>query len=114
MENKYKVIVTKPLEEKLKRIRFSEWERFEKLKKKLEINPFAGKRLKYNLFEKKWGAFRIYYIIIEDMLVVILIDYSHKKDQRAKIDYILWRWTNFISELRKEYLRIIFVSLIVL
>ena len=100
---KFKVIITKTLEDKLIRIKFSEWERLEKLKDKLETNPFAGKRLGYNLFEKKWGAFRIYYIIFEDTLLVILIDYAHKKIQKATIDYILSKWDEIIEGLREKY-----------
>ena len=101
--NKYKVIITNTLEEKLIKIKFSQWERLGKLKKKLEVNPFAGKRLGYNLFEKKWGAFRIYYIIFEDVLLVILIDYSHKKVQKATIDYMLSRWDEIIKNLKERY-----------
>ena len=104
MKNKYKVVVTIPLKEKLIRIKFTQWDRLEKLKRKLEINPFAGKRLGYNLFEKKWGAFRIYYIIFEKVLTVFVIDYSHKKLQKSTIDYLLSRWNELTMDLKEYYI----------
>ncbi len=103
MENRYRVTITNTLEEKLRKIKFSQWGRLEKLKRKLEANPLAGKRLGYNLFEKRWGAFRIYYIIFENILLVILIDYSHKKMQKVTIDYILSRWDEVIKNLKEKY-----------
>ncbi len=100
---KYKVILSEYLESKLKKSKFSQWHRLEKLKIKLKSNPYAGKRLGYNLFEKKWGPFRIYYIILEDLLIVILVDYTHKKEQQATIDYILSNWSEITEKLRKKY-----------
>lgn len=99
----YKVIISEYLEQKLKKIRFSQRKRLEKLKKKLQENPFAGKKLGYNLFEKKWGPFRIYYIIFEDILIVILVDFSRKKEQRTIIDYILSNWNEITKELKEKY-----------
>lgn len=62
---KYKVIVPDFVVSKTKSVGFNQPERLENLKRKLETNPYAGKRLAKNLFEKKWGAFRIYYIVLE-------------------------------------------------
>ncbi len=103
MKRKFKVVITDTLKEKLLKIRFSEWDRLDNLKRKLETSPFAGKRLVYNLFEKKWGPFRIYYIILENILLVVLIDYSHKKEQKATINYIVSNWNKVISELTRKF-----------
>lgn len=99
----YRVFTSYSLEEKFKKIKFSQWRRLEKLKKKLEINPYTGKRLGKDLFEKKWGPFRVYYIIIEDILLVFLIEFSHKKEQSKIVNYILTNWNQIISEIRKSF-----------
>ena len=99
----YKVFTSYALEEKLKKIKFDQWKRLEKLKKKLETNPYTGKRLGKDLFEKKWGPFRIYYIIIEDILLVFLIEFAHKKEQSRIINYILVNWDQIIAEIRKSF-----------
>lgn len=100
---KYRVVITDYLERKLKKLKFSDSHRLENLKKKLETNPYAGKRLGYNFFEKKWGAFRIYYIVIEDVTIVVLVEYTDKKEQQAAIDYILSNWETITQDLRRKY-----------
>ena len=99
----YKVFTSYALEEKLKKIKFNQWLRLEKLKKKLATNPYAGKRLGKDLFEKKWGPFRIYYIIIEDILLVFLIEFSEKKEQSRIVNYVLVNWDQIITEIRKSF-----------
>lgn len=99
----YRIIIPENLDVKMKKMGFNQDKRFEKLKLKLATNPYAGKRLGRNLFEKKWGPFRIYYIIIEDIAIVVLIDYAHKKEQRTTINQILINWDLLEDELRKRY-----------
>jgi mRNA-degrading endonuclease RelE of RelBE toxin-antitoxin system len=85
------------------KIKFNQWTRLEKLKKKLSDNPYAGKRLGRDLFEKKWGPFRIYYIIIKDILLVFLLEFSDKKEQSKIVSYILANWDQLIEEIRKSF-----------
>jgi mRNA-degrading endonuclease RelE of RelBE toxin-antitoxin system len=99
----YRVITSYYLASKLKKLKFSEWHRLSNMKAKLESNPYAGKRLGNSLFEKKWGPFRILYIILEDVLVVILLEFTHKKDQRVAIDYVLSNWDDIIRKLKSMY-----------
>ena len=99
----YRVFTSYALEEKLMKIKFNQWTRLEKLKKKLSDNPYAGKRLGKDLFEKKWGPFRIYYIIIEDILLVFLLEFSDKKEQSKIVSYILANWDQLIEEIRKSF-----------
>ncbi len=101
---RYRVFTSYSLEEKLKKIKFTDWNRLEKLKRKLEVNPLAGKRLGKNLFEKKWGPFRIYYVIIEDILIVFLIEFSDKKEQSRVVNYILANWDQIIAEIRRSFI----------
>ncbi len=61
----------------------------EKLPKKLSINPFVGDQLSYRfLREKRIKEKRVYYLIYEDLKLVLLTAVSGKKDQQATIDHI--------------------------
>ena len=100
---RYRIFTTTSLDRKLRKMGFSQWHRLEKLKRKLETDPFTGKRLGKDLFEKKWGPFRIYYIIFEDILMVVLVEFGNKKEQRRAIYYILANWDQTIQELRKSF-----------
>ena len=65
------------------------FEQAEKISLKLAENPFVGKQLTYPfLREKKIGGRRIYYLVYEDLNLVLLIAVSDKKDQQATIDHI--------------------------
>ena len=71
----------------------------EKLPKKLAINPFVGAPLGYRfLREKRIKEKRIYFLVYEDIRLVLLIAVSGKKDQQATIDHIKGN----LDEFRKE------------
>ena len=67
----------------------------ESLFKKLKENPFQGKQLAPFLREKRLKEKRIYYLIYEDLSMVLLVAVSGKKDQQEKI--------NQIKDMSKEY-----------
>lgn len=61
----------------------------EKLPKQLSENPFSGKPLTYKfLREKRIIEKRVYYLVYEDLEIVLLVAVSGKKDQQATIDHI--------------------------
>lgn len=61
----------------------------EKIPKKIAVNPFIGNQLSYPfLREKRIKEKRIYYLIYEDLKLVLLVAVSGKKDQQATIDHI--------------------------
>ena len=61
----------------------------EKLPNKLAENPFVGDQLSFPfLREKKIKEKRVYYLIYEDLKLVLLIATSGKKDQQETIDHI--------------------------
>ena len=58
-------------------------------RKKLAINPFIGDPLNYKfLREKRIREKRIYYLVYEDLKLVLLVATSGKKDQQATIGHI--------------------------
>ena len=101
---KYRVFTSETLDRKIKKFAPHLIKRLKNLKKQLEENPFTGKPLKSDFFrEKKWGPFRIYYLIIKDMLIVFILEFSGKKDQQRVIDDILLHLDDIIFEIKKGY-----------
>jgi len=83
------IIGTETYQQELQEWPKAEREAAEKLPKKLAENPFVGKSLSYPfLREKKIGGRRIYYLIYEDLNLVLLVALSEKKDQQATIHHI--------------------------
>lgn len=61
----------------------------EKMAKKLAESPLAGKPLGYPfLREKKIREKRIYFLVYEELKLVMLVATSSKKDQQVTIDHI--------------------------
>lgn len=77
---------------------FDTWERFlpkeyqqqiENIIEQLKKTTNVGKPLGYPFFrEKKMGKYRIYFLVYEDIQVVLLITISDKKAQQETIDKI--------------------------
>lgn len=65
-------------------------ERFENQIKKLQENPYAlGKPLGYPWFrELKSDKFRVYYLVYDQMVVVLFVGVSDKKSQQTAINTI--------------------------
>ena len=83
------VIGTATYQEELKNWPKVDRDAAEKLPQKLSENPFVGRQLTYPfLREKKIGGKRIYYLIYDDLQLVLLVAVSEKKDQQATIDHI--------------------------
>lgn len=60
-----------------------------KIPSHLTENPYVGKPLGYPyLREKKIGGRRVYYLIYEDLKLVLLVATSDKKNQQGTIDHI--------------------------
>lgn len=61
----------------------------EKIPNTLKENPLIGSPLSYKfLREKRIGGKRVYYLVYEDLKLVLLVATSGKKDQQATIDHI--------------------------
>lgn len=100
----YRVFTSDTLEKKINKFAPHLKKRLEKLKKVLEENPFTGKPLRYDfLREKKWGPFRVYYLIVKDLLIVFILEFSDKKDQQKVIDYIVLHLEEIMLEIKKKY-----------
>lgn len=86
----YKIKFTEKFEKKLYKLipqalQGQTWKRIRGLAK----NPYSGKQLRYPFIrELKIEKFRIYFIIFDKEIVVLLVNVSDKKDQQEVIDWI--------------------------
>ena len=103
---KFEVFRTSRFEKEFFKLSKTEQTAIAKFEKKLAENPYAGKPLGYIFFrEKKLNGRRIYYLVYEKFVIVLMVAVSDKKTQQATIDAIKQRldeYYNFVREtLRK-------------
>ncbi|MBT3836456.1 hypothetical protein HOD05_04190 [Candidatus Woesearchaeota archaeon] len=85
----FKVIGTDTYLFELKKFSKQEQDEASKIPKELAQNPFIGKPLNYKfLREKKIGGKRIYFLVYEDLSLVLLVATSTKKNQQATIEHL--------------------------
>ena len=85
----YRAYRTETFDKKIRKLSAEEQKRIENIEQQLKENPFVGKPLGYRFFrEKKVGGKRIYYLVYDDLKVVLLVAVSDKKTQQATIDMI--------------------------
>ena len=70
----------------------------DKIPRKLKENPLLGDSLSYPfLRERRVREKRVYYLIYDDLKLVLLVAVSGKKDQQTTIDHI----SSHLDEFRK-------------
>jgi mRNA-degrading endonuclease RelE of RelBE toxin-antitoxin system len=85
----FKVIGTDTYLRELQKWPKQDYDAATKISKKLVGNPYVGKQLSYPfLREKKIGGRRVYYLVYEDLELILLVASSDKKNQQATIDHI--------------------------
>ena len=68
----------------------------EKIPKQIAENPFVGKQLRYPfLREKRIKEKRVYYLVYEDLNLVLLVAASGKKDQQDTINHIISQFNEY-------------------
>ena len=86
----FKVIGTDTYLKEISKWSKVEKEAAEKIPPQLKDNPFAGQPLRYPfLREKRVKEKRVYYLIYEDLKLILLVAVSGKKDQQDTIDHIV-------------------------
>ncbi len=73
-----------------------------KIENQLVVNPYVGDHIRVSWCrEKKFGKFRVYYLIYDNLDAVYLVAISDKKDQKAVINTIFLLLDNFQQEIKK-------------
>ena len=88
----------------ISKLPLAEREEIQKIALQLTENPYVGDQLQIKyLREKRLKEKRLYYLIFEDLNVVLIVAMSNKKTQQKTIDSILSR----INEYRDYMLKLL-------
>mgnify|MGYP001367248222 CR=1 FL=1 len=103
----FKIFTTNEFENDFKKLDNSEQIRVKKILKQLkEQGGDVGKPLGLSSFrEKKFDGKRLYYLVYENMLVILLLGISDKKTQQATINKILMKieeYRHYILEMLRN------------
>ena len=76
--------------------------RVDNIEDQLVENPYVGDPLNVKWFrEKRYGKYRIYFLIYEDLQSVIMVGISKKRDQQKVINTIRLLFNFFREELER-------------
>lgn len=94
--NMFRVVGTETFLDELSKWPKSDREAAEKLPAKLAEDPHVGQLLYFPfLREKRIGGRRVYYLVYDDLKIVLLVATSGKKDQQDTIDHIKEQFSEF-------------------
>ncbi|MDP3727822.1 MAG: hypothetical protein Q8R18_00040 [bacterium] len=98
----YRVIATQTYKDEKKKWDKADQIAAEKIEKKLAENPNVGDQCQYKfLREKRVGGQRIYFLVYDDLDLVLLVATSGKKNQQETINHIIEQFDEF-KELAQE------------
>jgi putative component of toxin-antitoxin plasmid stabilization module len=98
----YRVYRTETFDKLVRKLSKEEQKQITRIENQLKVNPFVGKPLGYRFFrEKKIKGKRIYYLVYEDMVIVLLVGLSDKKTQQATINEIKDKLPRYYETIKK-------------
>jgi mRNA-degrading endonuclease RelE of RelBE toxin-antitoxin system len=93
---KYQIFRTKTFDKEFEKLSSFERKEIQNFENKLIENPFVGKPLGLIFFrEKKLNGRRVYYLIYEEFVVILMVAISDKKTQQPTIDAIKNRLSEY-------------------
>lgn len=99
---RFKVYRTNTFEEEFRSLSKSEQGRVKNFEAKLSENPFVGRPLSYEFFrEKRLNGKRVYYLIYEEFIIVLMTAVSDKKTQQATIDAIIDKLDEYRNSIKE-------------
>ncbi|MBI3051688.1 hypothetical protein HYY74_04495 [Candidatus Woesearchaeota archaeon] len=98
----FKLFRTQQFEEDFAKLPKAEKEHVEKFERKLIESPYLGKPLGYYFFrEKRLNSRRVYFLIYEQYVVVLMVATSDKKTQRSTIDSIKQKLAEYSKSVKE-------------
>lgn len=80
---------------------FQAWAK--KMLMQLSENPYAGKPLGVKWFrEKKYGKWRLYYLVYDEFHCVYVVNISEKKDQQEVINSVKVMFSIYKTEIERK------------
>ena len=99
----YAIYTTENFDKEMMKLENPEQERIQKIFLQLKDNPYVGDPLRYKfLREKRIKEKRIYFLIYDDLMAVLIVALSDKKTQQEVIDHIVRDLDLFKSYLKEQ------------
>lgn len=102
----YAVYTTSEFDKQTSKLDLQDKEILQKMFLQLKENPFVGDAVRYNFFrEKRIREKRVYFLIYENIALVLLVAFGGKKTQQETINKIielLPRYKEFAMNLSKQ------------
>lgn len=99
----YKVYVLEVFDKEIAALSEAEREVIKKIFLQLKENPYVGDSIRYRFFrEKRIKEKRIYYLVYDDLNVVLVVAIGGKKSQKGTIDEIVGyfkEYRNYVEKL---------------
>lgn len=93
----YKVYVLEVFDKEMNKLSPDYFSKIEKIFLQLKDNPYVGDSIRYKFFrEKRIKEKRIYYLVYDDLNIVLVVAVGGKKSQKETIDKI----ANYFNEYR--------------
>jgi mRNA-degrading endonuclease RelE of RelBE toxin-antitoxin system len=97
----YSVYTTETFEKEIAKLSDSDKKIIKKIFLQFKENPYVGDQIKYRFFrEKRIKEKRIYYLVYDDLLSVLVVAFGGKKAQQETINKIIEHLPEF-----KKYLK---------
>jgi mRNA-degrading endonuclease RelE of RelBE toxin-antitoxin system len=86
----YAVYTLNVFDKKMEKLSYSDQEIIRKMFIQLKENPYTGDQIRYKFFrEKRLRESRIYYLVYDDISIVLLVAIGGKKAQQETINEIV-------------------------
>ncbi len=106
MSKTYEVYATDSFWEDYHKLSKEEQKRVDKIKEQIRLNPYVGKPLGYNFFrEKRFDGKRLYYLVYEDCVIVLVVAISDKKTQQSTINAIKSAFEVYRKDIYDNFVR---------
>lgn len=100
MEKRYKVYHSARFDKDLAKAGKSFLDRVDKIEDQLVDTPYLGDHIDVDWFrEKRYGKYRVYFLIYDDLESVFMVAISEKNDQQKIINTIRFLLDSFKDEL---------------
>jgi len=99
---RYKVFTVEKFDRAKHKLTKEEQKKIDKVFLQLRDNPYVGDQLRYRfLREKRIRDKRMYYLIYDDLLSVLVVAISDKKTQKETIDEIVMYFDDYRKYMRE-------------
>lgn len=86
----YSVYTTENFDSEMNKLNLNDQEQIKKIFLQLRDNPYVGDQIRFRFFrEKRLREKRIYYLVYDDLMAVLIVAIGGKKTQQETIDRIV-------------------------